>query len=77
MEQDLTVMSSDEPRKYMPYYSTRTRAHAHGAAEMHSEESPGVPVTLGLQQAAGTRAGVCLSVAALIHLPGLLGTYHH
>lgn len=67
------VTSSDESRKHVPNYSKRTRAHGHGAAEMHSGESPGVP---GTQQAAGTRAGVHPSVPALIHLPGLLGTDH-
>lgn len=54
-------------------YSKRTRARGHGAVEMHSGASPGVP---GAQQVAGTRAGAHLSVPALTHLPGLSGTSH-
>lgn len=57
----------------MPNYSKRTRAPGHGAAEMHCGASPGVP---GTQQEAGTRARLHLSVPVLIHLPGLLETYH-
>lgn len=66
-------MSSDEPRKCVLNYSKRTRAHGRSAAEMHSGASVGIP---GTQQEAGTRVGAHLSVPALTHLPGVLGTYH-
>ena len=38
---------NDEPRKCMPNYSKRTTAHDHGAAEMHTGESLGVPPRAG------------------------------